>query len=462
MGNQKKLDRVINKKRNRRLTINGGKSVGVIKSMKPSDLTPVEAKPETSPEAKSEVVDVSSPEVASASALVDEDLEAIPSLSSKFANETLDGEKSVSAVDEKTIERNLEKIRKVYQINIEKLKRKYIKEKLLEENEKKKSNKDDRTDEEKHKGFELKDDRTDEEKHKGFELKDDRTDEEIAFDKKTETEVKTEASLDANPDKNSDVNPDEKSMADFENIAMVEAEKMWFQLKIILIKNGEEYKKLKDEERMELFNNSFSQFIKEFPIVSKYMICMGQYSQNAFEKYLKKSAKTTANTLQRRKDKEYMENMWIERQADYVKFLWIDTYGKKYKNPNYARKIWEDAYNTIKKEFVEFRKLHKDMEVKVKKDESNNKVVLLNEAIDRALHSNQKPTIEQAKNIKYFLQNQLIKQNKIKMLQELKFKIDDNLIKWIAPKCEGMGINYFMLQDYEEELRQFSIKKNIK
>ena len=62
-----------------------------------------------------------------------------------------------------------------------------------------------------------------------------------------------------------------------------------------------------------------------------------------------------------KREKNYMEDQWIRRQADYVRFLW-EAYQKGHFNNAEAKFIWEDSYTKLKGEFDDFRNIYKQVE----------------------------------------------------------------------------------------------------
>ena len=82
------------------------------------------------------------------------------------------------------------------------------------------------------------------------------------------------------------------------------------------------------ETRLSFYQKKYPQFTLSFPIVIRYLIQFGMYKPKAFSRYIKK--------LQNKPYKSELE--YCERQADYVKFLYMESnikqilknYGMKY------------------------------------------------------------------------------------------------------------------------------------
>lgn len=208
---------------------------------------------------------------------------------------------------------------------------------------------------------------------------------------------------------------------------MEKASKMWNEYKSYVEKNKDFIYK-SDKEKYEFFrsNMGYSIFIDEFPIVSKYMICLGQFHINAFSKLLTKIYNVAAKPVDP-SDKNYNEDQWCQRQADYAAYLYEETYKKKHWNTAERKYIWETTYKLMKGEFNDFRNTHEEIKKKVEKE----KVVLnaknSRELIERVLSGTQKLSeedqlylISELKNLMYkkqfddCLKDLLVSTNKIK------------------------------------------------
>ena len=100
-------------------------------------------------------------------------------------------------------------------------------------------------------------------------------------------------------------------------IALKEASELWEEVKKTVNANPE-FIKLPDKDKIDLFMKKYHMFQNEFPIVCRYMICMGQYKESAFLKYLKKVKNFKTKDPDKR-EKGYMEEIWIDRQAHHSK-----------------------------------------------------------------------------------------------------------------------------------------------
>ena len=147
------------------------------------------------------------------------------------------------------------------------------------------------------------------------------------------------------------------------------ATKMWDAVKTY-VKNNPKFRELQDKQKLEIFRDrlGFAKFMEEFPIVSRYMVCMGQFKLKAFQRLLDKMKRTKYPPPEER-DKKYMEDQWIKWQADYVQYLW-EEYQKRHYNTAERQWVWQETYKRLKGEFDDFRKMHEDIEEKVKQEKA--------------------------------------------------------------------------------------------
>lgn len=143
------------------------------------------------------------------------------------------------------------------------------------------------------------------------------------------------------------------------------ANEIWQVLKAYVATNPD-FKNLKDQDKLEVFRTKFgyAMFLDEFPIVSRYMVCHGQYSSKAFDRILKKIEKIVHPPPDKR-ETGYMEDQWVMRQADYVQYLW-ESYQRRHQNTAERQWVWRSTYDNLKKEFDDFRNMHKEIEERVK------------------------------------------------------------------------------------------------
>jgi hypothetical protein len=179
-----------------------------------------------------------------------------------------------------------------------------------------------------------------------------------------------------------EIKQDEKALQD----AVIDiANKLWRDLKERILDEPEFVKK-SDSEKVDIYQKSeFKEFYINYPIVCRYMICMGQFSNKAFKRYLLKckSMSTVKHT-----ENHNAEDEWIQRQSDYIRYLW-ESYQKQNFNEADAQAIWQQSYKTLTQEFTDFKKLHKEVEAKLKVDDEFNKSSMVKELLQRLANEEQ-------------------------------------------------------------------------
>jgi hypothetical protein len=184
------------------------------------------------------------------------------------------------------------------------------------------------------------------------------------------------------------------------------------------VKTDEKFIDMKDNDKLEIYQNKYKDFYSAYPIVCRYMVCLGQYSAKAFKKYLLK-CKNITYTIEERKNREFISDQWVRRQADYIRFLW-EAYQKQHYNEKEARGIWTHAYKTLNKEFIDFKSQEKKIENQLNDDKLKNKKELMKELISRISNDDQKIDNKSIANLLEILKDQSYKQNKKKTLNQIK------------------------------------------
>lgn len=231
---------------------------------------------------------------------------------------------------------------------------------------------------------------------------------------------------------NTNLNDKKTDSKDHTVVSTNTANKLWDDIKK-RVKEDPKFIEMSDNEKIDIYQKSeFNNFYVEFPIVCRYMICMGQFSNKAFKKYLLK-CKNAAHDPIKSREKGYTEDQWIQRQADYVKYLW-ESYQQQHYSPTDAKNIWQHAYKTLKKEFQDFKKLHDNIENKLKDDEKINKGELIKEMLNRLANNEQSLDENTTVNLLEKLKTQVIEQRK-----KLLIKSIETDVKTIPPTREFRG-----------------------
>ncbi len=198
------------------------------------------------------------------------------------------------------------------------------------------------------------------------------------------------------------------------------AEEMWKALKDH-IKENPDFVKLEDKAKLEYFREKmgYREFMTEYPITTRYMVCMGQYSSKAFRRMLDK-VRTVVHPPPDKREKGYMEDQWVRRQADYIRYLW-EAYQKSHYNHAEAAYVWEDAYTKLKGEFDDFRNKHKESEQRVKEEKEKFKAENAKDLLTRLRSGEKKLNEQEEKELYETLKDRLYKKrfdNTMKQLVE--------------------------------------------
>jgi hypothetical protein len=195
------------------------------------------------------------------------------------------------------------------------------------------------------------------------------------------------------------------------------ANDLWVDLKK-RVASDPTFAELPDKEKVEIFQNGENKIYKEFyntyPIVCRYMICMGQFSNIAFKRFLEK-CKNMEKTL----SKEDKEEQWVMRQADYVRYLW-EAYQKNRFDINEAKYVWKHAYETLSKELKDFKNMHDKTEEKLKAEEKYNKSALVKELVKRVANGDQKLSGDSEQHLIKGLKARVAHQRRRKLLDSIK------------------------------------------
>jgi hypothetical protein len=214
-----------------------------------------------------------------------------------------------------------------------------------------------------------------------------------------------------------DAKPEDKqTVKQYIDKALSEADGIWSSLKKY-VQADPKFKDKPDEEKIEIFQKNHKEFYQEFPIVCRYMICMGQYKKKAFQRYLKK-VKSLIVPEPGDRAKNYMEDQWVRRQADYIRYLWEEYQVKKI-NMKEAQAVWKQAYEALTKEFSEFRDMHKTIEDRLKKETNVNNAQAARELLNRLSSGSQSLPEQDTNGLIEALRIKVLIQRKKKLLQSI-------------------------------------------
>jgi len=225
-----------------------------------------------------------------------------------------------------------------------------------------------------------------------------------------------------------------QSKEEYISTAMTEAQNIWDKL-IKIVRANPDFVKMPDNDKIGMFMKDHKEFQNEFPIVCRYMICMGQYRPNAFKRYLNKCKNATVAPPEKR-EKGYMQEQWIDRQADYVRYLWEEYQKRDHKKftTREAMQVWRQARDSLSAEFKGFKEAHTKAESKIKTEEKENNRELAKELVDRIKLGKQNLSPKELENLLHMARANAYRQRKTKLMKQIK---DD--VKTIRPVRVAYG-----------------------
>jgi hypothetical protein len=242
---------------------------------------------------------------------------------------------------------------------------------------------------------------------------------------------------------------------DYVKVALIEAEQIWLNVQVLM--KSDLYANMDDKDKINLIQRDFAEFYKNFPVVARYMICMGQYKMVAFKRMLYNSEETAPRSVDKNASKDANEKLWIKRQADYVRFLWEEYQEVSYKTkPEFNTSsdgIWKQAHTALTDEFKQFRDLHESMKQKIKEDKLVSKKEILYEMGNRIISGQQNLNEDATKTLISKLQTKLFLQRYKKVIAQIE------TIMLIEPTSIGEGINEDAKNEYDSDLQQAYYKK---
>lgn len=140
-----------------------------------------------------------------------------------------------------------------------------------------------------------------------------------------------------------------------------DAESIWADFKKRM-KSDSKFAEMNIDEQLDYYQKQHHNFTMTFPIVLRYMIQLRLYSKKAFVKYLKK--------LRANPYKSELE--YCERQADYVKYLYMEVSGTH--NMKEAQDKWQQTYDMLAEEVEIFKKANEKVKQKLEKNNNQNNI----------------------------------------------------------------------------------------
>jgi len=210
-----------------------------------------------------------------------------------------------------------------------------------------------------------------------------------------------------------------KTDNNFHKETLKKANDMWAFVKKYVDQNPE-FKDLKDKQKIEIFRNKlgYAKLMDELPIVTRYMICMGQYSSSALLRVMEK-ANTMKHPPEHERPKGYMQDQWVRRQADYVQYMWEHYNKGRHYSIAEKKYVYEHTYNLLKGEFDDFKNMHEEIEKRVKDEKKESTGKNVRELLERLQTGKQKLSLNEEKLLLDELSNIIIKNNFKNVMNEL-------------------------------------------
>ena len=128
------------------------------------------------------------------------------------------------------------------------------------------------------------------------------------------------------------------------------------------LKTDSKFSSLNIDEQLDYYQKQHHNFAMSFPITLRYMIQLRQYNKKAFTKFIKKMH-----------SKPYKSELeYCERQADYVKYLYMETSGDH--NMKKAQEVWKNTYDMLAAEVEMFKKTEEKVKKKMEKNNNQNNI----------------------------------------------------------------------------------------
>ena len=116
------------------------------------------------------------------------------------------------------------------------------------------------------------------------------------------------------------------------------------------------------DDRINYYQRVYNKFALAFPVVLRYMVQLGSYNRKAFRRFVDR---LTNNPY--RSELEY-----CERQADYVKFLFMEN--NKSHSMKEANNVWKKTYDLLVKEVEVFKKANEDAKKNLEENKIRNNI----------------------------------------------------------------------------------------
>jgi hypothetical protein len=180
-----------------------------------------------------------------------------------------------------------------------------------------------------------------------------------------------------------------------------DADDVWLFVK--RLNKDKDFTKFSEQKKIEIIATKYKSFQLEYPIVLRYMILCNKYHRNAFIKYLKK-IRNTPIPPDNERDKNFMREQWIMRQADYVTYLFTHTTSQHYSSKD-IHEIWKDTHKKLTDEFAAFETDHKKITDRVTGRRATAQIETKKELIQRIAEQGKDMSPEQIQKLYLYFEN---------------------------------------------------------
>lgn len=219
-----------------------------------------------------------------------------------------------------------------------------------------------------------------------------------------------------------------------------------YQLILAFQKLHPEFEKETDKKKVDIVRDKLKldKIIEAYPIVTRYIICFGQFSEKAFRDFLRQCEKSTTNPAEYQKPGA-RDDKWCQLQANYVTLLWKEY--NKHRHPSEGEKkmVWNQTYQLLKKTFTDMKSKQKDAEKLVKEEKQAFIADKFKDYLERLKEGKQKIEAADEEQVRLMLEHVIYKGKMKEVFNQLKEKV---------PEIEPQFIRAGRMPEHEAERRK--------
>jgi hypothetical protein len=126
------------------------------------------------------------------------------------------------------------------------------------------------------------------------------------------------------------------------------------------------------ETRQKVVSKKYPNFAQAYPVILRWLARDLKYSRRAFKKFLEKLEKDPGKGMEG----------FIERQADYVRFLYMDLNRGKHPSQRIANELWRMEYENMMKWYKKIKEEEKSARNEYEEEEAKNLEIKRQELLD--------------------------------------------------------------------------------